>query len=1177
MENLTMDNIPYTEAANQEPTRRRSWGERRPEPGDSGGPAADPHLQQVVDWLRLFIEPGQVLQLLALKVPQRYGGPRTVAGNFNYDHIEEAARAALELTSNVSGVYFTINPLKVPVLARRANRVDVAAEGELINDGDVERRRWLFIDVDGAPTKGVSATEAEKAKAREVALAVREHLRGRGWPEPIFGDSGNGYHLLYRIDLPADDGGLVKRVLEALSAQFNNDPVKIDPAVSNPGRHGKVFGTLARKGDFTADRPHRRAKILDVPEKREVVAVELLEKLAAEAPAEKTTKVAKPAASTNRANGHRLKVGEWLSDHDIEYRTKSLADGRTAYLLAACPFDAGHTGKDVAIFQDAEGKLGANCFHASCTSKGWQEFRDQIGPPLPEHYDPPLRGTQRRQAPEVVVTQDDRDVVGKLEEMLAEGGTAALFRNTEVLQALARLRVAAPAESGAARAILRRKRVSISDLDQALQPYLEELHGAGDDHAAGAGGASDYMVDAGVICRWKETEDGPVTLPLCNFTASIVEEVVCDDGVEQRITLALEGKLHDGTDLPRKEIPAENFSQMNWVTPAWGSRAVVNAGQGTRDHLRAALQLLSPTASRRTVYTHTGWRQVQGRWYYLHGGGAIGSNGLEPNVVVDLGEALAGYVLPAPPTGEELKRAVQASLRLLTLGPARIMWPLVASIYRAALGGTDYAVHVTGATGTFKSETAALIQQHYGQGMDARHLPANWSSTANALEGLAFAAKDGVLVVDDFCPTGSQGDVQKFHKEADRLFRAQGNRSGRQRMRADGSLRPTKPPRGLILSTGEDVPRGQSLRARLPILEVAQGDIDRDKLTACQQDAAAGLYAQAMSAFLNWVAPRYQQIRDGLRQERDEIRSQLLANGHNGHNGHSRTTTCTAEILLGARYLLAFAQEVGALTAAEAADWERRAWEATLDAASRQAEHLQDADPTNLFLRLLTACLTSGRAHLVHRDGGPPLSQQAAYGWKWVESHDGTNNVTNNSERGYWSAQGRKIGWVDLQHLYLEPEAAYAEVQRLAGEQNQSLPVTSRSLFARLHERGLLALVDGRGGSVRYTVRRRLEESQHRVLVLPAGCLSPVYLSGHCGHVANQAAENGNSDVATGHPAGPGVATPSGHMSGAEDSSGHTGHSPAGRDAPVAEAARAQPVRNNSAGEPAPQTTDKPG
>src|SRR3712207_6256827 len=107
-------------------------------------------------------------------------------------------------------------------------------------------------------------------------------------------------------------------------------------------------------------------------------------------------------------------------------------------------------------------------------------------------------------------------------------------------------------------------------------------------------------------------------------------------------------------------------------------------------------------------------------------------------------------------------------------------------------------------------------------------------------------------------PVGSSYDVQRWHKKADRVLRAKGNASGRQRMRPDTTLRPEKPPRALILSTGEDVPRGQSLRARMLILELGLGELDWRKLTRCQQDAANGFYAQAMSAFVRWLADRYE-------------------------------------------------------------------------------------------------------------------------------------------------------------------------------------------------------------------------------------------------------------------------------------------------------------------------------
>src|SRR5262249_44518114 len=153
-----------------------------------------------------------------------------------------------------------------------------------------------------------------------------------------------------------------------------------------------------------------------------------------------------------------------------------------------------------------------------------------------------------------------------------------------------------------------------------------------------------------------------ITIPLCNFSARIVEEVVRDDGAERATVLAIEGSLSDGSLLPRAEVTAENFVRSDWIVEAWGTRAVVYAGQGTKDHLRAGLQLLSKDVPRRIVYCHTGWRKIHDYWVFLHAGGGLGANGAVPDVVVSLPEPLSGFQLPNLPTGPELVQAVQASL-----------------------------------------------------------------------------------------------------------------------------------------------------------------------------------------------------------------------------------------------------------------------------------------------------------------------------------------------------------------------------------------------------------------------------------------------------------------------------------------------------------------------------------
>jgi hypothetical protein len=376
----------------------------------------------IAAWLRVLIEPGQTHELRALRVAQQYGRPLTVSGFF--DDLAAMAREAVRVTRRAEGVYWSLNPVDPALKARRdkGNRTSMAEEGDAANDNHVLCRRWLLIDPDPVRVAKVSSTDAEKQEGERVTRAIREWLRGRGWPDPVFADSGNSFHLLYRIDLPRDDGGLLKRVLQALAARFNSDRVKIDQAVFNPARICKLYGTQARKGGDIPERPHRLSRVLEVPgcpdpltlANAAVVPVPaaLLEQLAAEAPAAAPPGGggAGPGANGNAGgNGvfnHRLKVGEWLTARGVAYRVKPAPDakGRTIYLLECCPFNPDHRGKDVAIFQWPNGKLGAHCFHNSCGGNGWQEFKEKIGKPSPEHYDPPMRGHgkkgKRKSSPE---------------------------------------------------------------------------------------------------------------------------------------------------------------------------------------------------------------------------------------------------------------------------------------------------------------------------------------------------------------------------------------------------------------------------------------------------------------------------------------------------------------------------------------------------------------------------------------------------------------------------------------------------------------------------------------------------------------------------------------------------------------------------------------------------------
>lgn len=123
------------------------------------------------------------------------------------------------LPESTKGTYIVMNPISSALLARAANRVRAVSERDaLTGDADITARRWLLIDADPRRPSGISATDAEHAAALDRVRWIRAVLRAEGWPDPILADSGNGGHLLYRVHLPADDGGLCKGALEALAA-----------------------------------------------------------------------------------------------------------------------------------------------------------------------------------------------------------------------------------------------------------------------------------------------------------------------------------------------------------------------------------------------------------------------------------------------------------------------------------------------------------------------------------------------------------------------------------------------------------------------------------------------------------------------------------------------------------------------------------------------------------------------------------------------------------------------------------------------------------------------------------------------------------------------------------------------------------------------------------------------
>lgn len=229
--------------------------------------------EDVVNSLNVFLDPDDTVEVRILRTIRDGGRAyrRTAAGCF---HIRTATQyadriAAADADPTCSGVYFTPHHLADARRKKSSGWFSRAYTGMLTDDNDVTERRFLLVDIDPVRPANCSATDREKAEAWDVAEAVRAFMVGQSWAAPAVVDSGNGFHLYYRLPQPlpggkCPDSDPMRVFLRALGAKFDTAAAKIDTHVFNPSRIMRLPGSWSRKGDDTPARPHRQSRLFEV-------------------------------------------------------------------------------------------------------------------------------------------------------------------------------------------------------------------------------------------------------------------------------------------------------------------------------------------------------------------------------------------------------------------------------------------------------------------------------------------------------------------------------------------------------------------------------------------------------------------------------------------------------------------------------------------------------------------------------------------------------------------------------------------------------------------------------------------------------------------------------------------------------------------------------------------------
>lgn len=269
-----------------------------------------------------------------------------------------------------ANVYITVNEPNEACYAREQRNKLMQVE-KTTSDTDIYAYDWLMIDLDPKRPSGVSSSDAELKLAKDLGNKIYKYMQGLGFEKPLMAMSGNGVHLLYRVNLgnTKENQELIKTSLKALHLMFSTDEIEVDQKNFNPGRVCKLYGTLAQKGMNVEERPHRMSHIVGNDKEIKASDVQYLKKLCEVIPKEPE----KPQ-KYNNYQPRDFDLEAWLDKYGLRYSKKSWGDA-DKYVLDECPFDSNHKAPDACILKFRNGAISFTCFHNSCADHKWQDLR----------------------------------------------------------------------------------------------------------------------------------------------------------------------------------------------------------------------------------------------------------------------------------------------------------------------------------------------------------------------------------------------------------------------------------------------------------------------------------------------------------------------------------------------------------------------------------------------------------------------------------------------------------------------------------------------------------------------------------------------------------------------------------------------------------------------------------
>ena len=232
--------------------------------------------------------------------------------------INDIEEASVSFNRDGYNCYWVMNTISLDIVKGYEGKKRI--DGLSVGDDDIEERNGILIDVDRRENTKVPASQGEMDQAYSIAKAIIAFLIKEGFPKPALVMSGNGYHIIIRLDHwpnTEETKNLVQDFLNHIGELFNTDTHRVDTSVHNASRITKMIDTVAMKGPNTKVRPWRRSKMLQEPNGK-LLSIEKMSEFLPDKPAPRVKPKEPPSLFVVQKEGFDAVARQPLFSKEVE-------------------------------------------------------------------------------------------------------------------------------------------------------------------------------------------------------------------------------------------------------------------------------------------------------------------------------------------------------------------------------------------------------------------------------------------------------------------------------------------------------------------------------------------------------------------------------------------------------------------------------------------------------------------------------------------------------------------------------------------------------------------------------------------------------------------------------------------------------------------------------------------